>query len=790
MALPSLPPTCRASHLSIKGSVMRLAPALLLCLLSSTAIAQTAPGEAESTDADAIIVTAQKRSERAFDAPITVNALRGETLDRLGLTRFDDVARYVPGLVIQEQSPNNPGFVIRGITSDDGSSQIAPRVSIFYNGIDISRARGSSFGLFDVERIEVVKGPQSTLFGTAAAIGAVSIISRKAEEGLSAQAKAGFGNFGYWSLGGFLNYGNDVLAARVAWNYQKRRGYIENIAGNAGSQTPNGPEIDDLNGLDALGARLSLRYTPSDRFRADLIFSYDRQTPPGISFKSGTLAPTGGDTSPYSFAELSGSPVSEAVLGLPQIGVERSVYDGNLTMAYELTDAWTITSITGVRSFDSLEVFDADGSQAWFLEFAEDAEGRQFSQEVRANFEGDQLRGFFGGTYFWERGRQRVPFSSNELVYLQCAAPPALRPIANQPCLQANGRVTAAALAPIPYAGVFANSGKINTYSAFADATVTLAPPLEVTLGARYVSETRTSGWRSRVPNAVLTRAPLIPGQVNTNDVEVSRVGRNNAFLPRLNIRYQPSETLSFYATASRGRRSPVVQVTSARLDPILGLQPVGSDIPAELITNYEVGLKTIRLPGNSSLDVSLFHQSYSNFQVSRIIGTGQTVTDNAGRASNNGVEAEFTSRPIEGLQLFGNIAYIDAAIDNKPENGIFAGQRFRLQPKWKGALGLVAQIPVGEALVITAAPTVTYQSQIFFELPNLAAISQDGYALANLRLGLAAADGRWSVEGFLNNAFDKEYLIDAGNTGRVFGTPTFIAGAPRLFGVEASVRF
>ncbi|WP_211253329.1 TonB-dependent receptor plug domain-containing protein [Rheinheimera texasensis] len=129
-----------------------------------------------------ITVTTQKRAQPLQDVPVTVSAFNGETLEQLGIQDLDVLSDITPGLVIQEQSPNNPGFVIRGITSDSGSAQAAPKVSVYYNGTDISRSRGSYFELFDIERVEVVKGPQATLFGTAASVGALSVTTRKPQE--------------------------------------------------------------------------------------------------------------------------------------------------------------------------------------------------------------------------------------------------------------------------------------------------------------------------------------------------------------------------------------------------------------------------------------------------------------------------------------------------------------------------------------------------------------------------------------------------------------------------------
>ncbi|MEO0643414.1 MAG: TonB-dependent receptor plug domain-containing protein, partial [Pseudomonadota bacterium] len=205
--------------------------AAALAAVPHTAFAQAGDTSDEDATGPVIIVTAQKREEAITDVPSTVSALSGENLRSIGIDEFDEVAAYIPGLIVQEQSPNNPGFVIRGITSDSGSAQIAPRVTIYYNGIDVSRSRGSYFDLFDIERIEVVKGPQATLFGTASTIGAISVVTAKPEPGFRRFNSISFGNLGQFESDGMLNLGNDKVAGRIAWTVKRRDGYVENIAG-------------------------------------------------------------------------------------------------------------------------------------------------------------------------------------------------------------------------------------------------------------------------------------------------------------------------------------------------------------------------------------------------------------------------------------------------------------------------------------------------------------------------------------------------------------------------------
>lgn len=794
-------------HRAFTGGI---AASLLACVSSGAMAQALAPSSPEA--ADDIVVTAQKVEQRIEDVPLAVTAVTQERMRDLGVNSLSEVALFVPGLRIQEQSANNPGFVIRGITSDSGSAQQGARVTLYYNGVDISRSRGAFQDLFDLERIEVVKGPQATLFGTAAAIGAVSIVSAKPQPGVSGELLASYGNFDRTQVAGFLNAGTDTIAARLAFAYKYRRGYVRNIAGDPDvpNQNQGGVDQDDLNGQDQRGIRGSFRWTPSDTVTADLVLTYDGQRNPGTAFKSRAFAPTGGLNGDYGYAELSGSPFSAEVLGKRKLGLDRDVYDANLTVAVELAPGVTFTTVNGYRRFDSLETFDADGGPAWYLEFAEDAKGDQWSHEGRFNFSGDRYRASFGWNAFLENGYQRVPFSTEEGTYLACSVTPlfaAVRTALNgagiptgTACVAANGTIpatratqilTRGAATRVPYASSFTNYGNNDTYSVFADATLIPTPALELTLGARVLIEDRQSGYSSVQPNSTLLAAlgvrTSLLGTVSTGGAKFEASRSFAAVLPRANALLRISDTTNLFATVSKGRRSPVVQLAAAT-GPVAALQIV----PEETVWNYEGGVKI----GSRTLSgtLSVFYQTYDDFQVSVTDQAGRVTTQSAGTAKNLGVELEGTWRPARFLDVFGSFGYIDGGIGDDPLPGgavnAFAGNRFRLQPEIVAAGGAALRLPLREGITLYATPSVTYQSKVFFELPNREAISQDGYTLVNLRAGLEFAEGRYRIGGFARNLTNERYLIDAGNTGGGFGAPTYIAGEPRFYGVEAAARF
>ncbi len=802
----------------------RLALAALAASCSTGALAQAivAPDPATGTAAradvtggDDIVVTAQKREQRIEDVPLTVTALTGAKMADIGVNSLSEVAAYIPGLQIQEQSANNPGFVIRGITSDNGSSQQGARVTLYYNGVDISRSRGAYQDLYDLERIEVVKGPQATLFGTAAAVGAINLISAKPQPGASGAITGSYGNYNRTQVSGFINAGNDVLSGRLAFAYKYRDGYVRNIAGDANIPNQNQGKVDqdDLNGQDQRGIRGSLRFRPNDAVTADLVLTYDGQRNPGTAFKSRAHAPTGGQTGDYGNAELSGSPFSAEALGARKLGLDRNVYDANLTVSVDLSPGITFTTVNGYRRFDALEIFDADGGPAWYLEFAEDAKGDQWSHESRFAFDGPKYRASFGWNAFFENGSQRVPFSTEEGTYIACSIATAYQPfrtalngagIPTGPgCVAANGTIPAATRATailtggratqIPYSSEFTNYGNNDTYSVFADATYIPIPALELTAGARILIEDRQSGYSSIQPNSKILAAlgvrTSLLGTANTNGVKFEADQSFAAILPRFNALLKLDDDVSLYGTISKGRRSPVVQL--AALNAVNGVRPNLQIVPEENVWNYEGGVKGRVGPFTGA--ASVFYQTYDGFQVSvnevnPANGAVVAVTRSAGSAKNVGVELEGNLALGQYLSVFGTFAYLDGGIADQPA-GTFAGNRFRLQPSTTASGGATLRLTVGGA-VFYATPSANYRSKVFFELPNSAAISQRGYTLVNLRAGIELADGRYRVGGFARNLTNKRYLIDAGNTGGGFGIPTYIAGEPRFYGVELGAKF
>ena len=768
------------------------------------AAASSAPSVANAINLNRVTVTAQKREQQVVDVPISISAFSSDFMHRFGISDVEALSRYVPGVQVQVQSPNNPGIAVRGITTDDGAANTTTRVSIFQDGVDISRSRGSMVALFDMDRVEVLRGPQGTLFGRGAESGAISLIQNKARAGTSGGFDTEFGNFASRKLTGYFNTPvSDNVYARVAVYNAKHDGYIENLSGGR------------LNGEDTTAVRGSLHVNVGSGSGIDLIANYQRDTPPGTDFRSGTVPNRYGSTDVYGAADLDHG---------DELGLRRKVYGLTAIGDFELGDDWRLSSTTGLRKFNSLEKFDADGSQVNMLNFAEHSKSHQLSQELRLNYDaGGSFTGFFGANYFYENGSEGVPFSTDErsLLLQLLALAPTLDGLSDStrqliallgppPPLLTPGNTPNQPYSAIPILGVplntneqeaYTNYGRTRSYEVFGDGTWRVNERFDITGGLRVTREEQAAGYQvsnaspaSGIGSTLALFGAGFNGITGPNNLFVPTNGRlsnehdSTSVVGRLIGTFHVNDATNTYVSVSRGRRPNVLA---------FNVNEAGNGydkdlLPAETILSYEMGLKGEANGGRFAYDLSAFYYDYNNFQSQAFQG-GRLLTLNAGRARVPGLEASLQQAFSDRFSGFVNYSYLHARFADKDKQGreqAFAGNHLRLAPDHTLAIGVQWNQPLSEGRNLYVRPSYTWRSKIYFEDNNNPAYVQPAYGLLNLRAGVTFDKGRWDLGVWGANLLGKKYLMDAGNVGENFNLATYIPGAPRTFGISISGKF
>lgn len=518
------------------------AGSLLALTTASPSLAQTqpAPPSPNATPEDqsqqVIVVTAQLREQRQIDVPFALTAYTGKFIEQQGIQEFEDLARFTPGLSVQNQSPNNPAINIRGITSDSGDAFFEPRISIYQDGVSIAKPRGAYVELFDIDRVEVSKGPQSTLYGRGALIGAVNIVQAKPDlSDTYGMVRGAYGNFNYWLGEAMLNAPLGPSAGiRIAGRYKKRDGYVENLLGG-----------EDFQSIETGAVRGSIRVQPSDRVTFDVIGNYQKDTPAGTAFKSLQFR----QTDPVTGEVLAGTGIRDGAAlsagtgfdGGRDLGLNRNVWGVSGLAKVEINEAFTLNSITAYRKFHALEVLDADGTSLPVITAADDARSKQFSQELRLTWNnGGPITAFIGTSYFHEKGSDRTPAQFDERTVLaQIAgqlsgslaipgrpasdpAPLALfgNPLFTTALLQGvagsfgyalpaigtcNGAspvasCIAANLKPV-HQEVQTSFSKTSAFDIFGDVTAKISPQFEVGAGLRWTHDDKSSGVSAEIQN-------------------------------------------------------------------------------------------------------------------------------------------------------------------------------------------------------------------------------------------------------------------------------------------------
>jgi outer membrane receptor protein involved in Fe transport len=738
--------------------------------------------EKQEIKLDNITVTSQKREQQIIDVPITMSVIDANFMESNNITELNKLSQFVPGLLIRMQGADRPTFVIRGLSSDEVSPSAQPRVSVFYNNVPISRISGAAVELFDMQQVDVLKGPQESLFGRNAQIGAIHFISNKPTNVFGGYMAAGLGTLARKEFKGALNIPvvKDKLLLRASGVYDYRDGYIKNTFGGL------------LNGKNTVAGRLSLRYQPSEKTRADIIVNYQKDDDPGLGFMSMVYPNAEGDKNPFEY--------TTSLEQGKNLATGKDIFDATLNARHFFSTNNYLTVISSLRKINAHSRWDGDGTAAPAIDMSEDAGARQFYQEVRLNFSlKNRLTGSAGISYWNEHASQDYWFSPNDQHIFHLffntgflVTPAGLPfPVTNLPNDPRLGPLAGMPLGTNHQETNYSNA--INqAFESFLDASYQLSDKLSITGGIRLINE-----WFELSNEAKMTGGqPSVLGMLSGNypnlffriydKKTITETGL--ALTGRAGLKFAFNENTNLFAGYSKGRRPKVLQFTSAGEAQVLD---------PETVNSFEFGLKSA-LQQQLWFDIGLFYHDYLNFQTTAWVADANTgefnyIVKDAGKASAYGAESNIRYAVLKGLQIYGNYAYIHSRFadkDTEGEDQAYAGNRFRLTPDHSFAIGLNGKVDVARNLRFFATPSYSYNSKIFFEDANSGGLEQGAYGLINFIGGLELPAQKVTLSFWADNLLNEEFIVSAGNTGSLFGAPTLIPGQPRMLGTKVTWKF
>ncbi|WP_332773118.1 TonB-dependent receptor [Phenylobacterium sp.] len=702
---------------------------LLALFVAGAAQAQTT---AEGSAVEEVIVTAQKRAENLQDVPISIAAVPATALERGGVQTIDGLQRLAPGLNI---SAIGSGFVsytyIRGAGTNVIDSGSDPSVAYFMDEVYLAGTAGLQSDLLDVERIEVLKGPQGTLFGRNAAAGAISIVSKRPEGAFNAYASADAGNHDFLAVRGGVT---GPLTADGAWRFRLAGAHRER---GAYTTNPAGRDPGDIDNYTARGQVEYQGETLLFRLSGDLFSSDNGMTNHFLS----TAAVTG-FLSPEAGARL---PTDQSFF--------RRYYnvDGfekqdtrSLTarIEYELPFA-TLTAITGWRDNQFKRLQDQDGSLADGYALGTDQNDITISQELRLSADSGPLR-WIGGLYFYHGMTDRRDTIDSGPDF----AVPVLR----------------------SSLGTYGQNIDTKSYAIFGQATYEVTEQLSLTVGGRYTKDKKVSDQATD---------PFGPAGAYFVRLTPSW----DSFDPALTVEYDATQDIMIYASARQGFKSGGFQSLPG------SLTLASTVYDPERVRAYELGAKTQWWDDRLTANVALFRADIDDQQILRIPSAGLTIIDNAGKTRTKGVDIALSARPVPALRVDFNATIQHARFREYLSNGVsFAGKHQLRSPDRQISIVAEYTVPVGEAGDILLHGEYAYQSKVFFDAANTSSMNanQPGYGLVGGRIIFRPAKGDWDFAVWGKNLADKRYFRNVAISGPSgLGTP----GDPLTYGVSVNWR-
>ncbi|WP_299973096.1 TonB-dependent receptor [uncultured Pseudoteredinibacter sp.] len=696
-----------------------------------------------------VVVTAQKREQSLLDVSASIDAFSETDIEELGINQAANIAQYSPGLYVKPTvGDQNPVFTIRGIGFNDFTSIQNPGAAVYVNSVVVPYHPMMSFQLLDVQQVEVLKGPQGTLYGRNSTAGAITFVTREPGEELNGYLNLEAGEHGLkkveTAIGGPIS---DQFSARLAMASHQTDGYQTNRTNND----------NEYGGKDRQFARLSLVWDNGETSKVALNLHGGRDTSEAVALEHlSSVDPATGEelcapvaagnraegacTNVFGYFDPDSDPFA-GDYSVSDGGVDNSAVGISLTVEHDLNEALSLVSVTGYDRFDRYQLQDIDASPLQLLDVTFDDLTKAFSQEFRLSGE------YENGT--WIAG---VYYSQDEISASQH--------------LNANDIFSGANIVVI-------NNQDSNSFAAFTHIEHNLDDQNQLVVGLRYTDEEKD--W-----NGGTDALPL--GQ-NFSSAKVSDTDISGLIA----YEYTPSDDSVIYASLSKGFRSGGFP-GGFNLNP-LALQPFNQ----EEVFAYEAGAKMKLFDNSLSLSGAIFYYDWKDLQtqtttVDETTGIAAVVLSNAGDAEIKGIELNTNWQISEFTQLRSGMAYITTEIV-KSEDPSLRGKELANSPELTFNMIFRHSIPLGDYSLGLQADT-SFTDERFFTSANIPVFHGDSYWLSNAKISLSPTDESWTAYIHAKNISDETYRVEGFSQFGFSGDSYHYYGEPRTISAGFNLRF
>lgn len=712
------------------------------------------PSNSGEQGLEEIIVTAERRSVGMQDVAASVAAFTPEILDKSGIWSLEDLQLRTPGLLISNNGTYGQPY-LRGVGSDIINPGADSPIAVFIDGAYQARQTAALTELFDLERIEILKGPQGTLYGRNASGGAINVLTHDPDPFLAAAADVVLGNYDTRRVRAMINAPlADGWALRVAGLVSRRDGYTRN--------TYNGTRLDDE---DVTGLRAKLKYDAGGSLSVVVGAEYGHESDarnnphkvldtPALPLPVRDLAAEFG----YAPPTIPADPFVVEHDFQPGIHQEQLRLNATARMRFgDLEGAF----ISGYTRVTGVTLNDLDATAIDFSYDREAGRSRALTQSLQLSPVGAARLSWIAGVeHFDERSGQNFD------ARLPLFGPPSLV------------RFGADSSAP---GFIWSSSLRTHAVAAFVDGSFALSKSWTVAAGIRYSWEEKRADFLQTIidPLGDLTG---VPGTM----LHPAQPGRGfGAWTPKVRVEYRPASRVLLYAAATRGFKSGG-----------FNLMNTGEVFQPEKIWSLESGIKATWLDNRLRTNAAAFCYDYRDLQVNQFSGVTNLVT-NAATSRVTGLEMEMVAAPVPWIQADLGMALLDARYHrylmldaNNPQVTLdLSGNRMPHAPRATLIAGVEAELGVAGRGRLTLRGEARYQSLMYFDQLDTLELTQGGFALFNARAFFTPADARWNVALFGANLANKVYRQSIVRVDNVFGTEASF-GAPRTFGIQLGTRF